>query len=136
MGISRQCASKWVNRWRRHGDVDLLDRSSVPHRQPTVTAADVVARIEQLRRQRKYSARRIATALSAEGITISVRTIGRRLLDLGLNRRRFIDPTGDTNRQPRRINARWPGHMMHVDVKTAGQIPDGGGRRVHGKGSD
>ncbi|MER6559241.1 leucine zipper domain-containing protein [Streptomyces sp. NPDC001027] len=25
-GISRACASKWVNRFRRHGDLGLLDR--------------------------------------------------------------------------------------------------------------
>ncbi|WP_146073698.1 helix-turn-helix domain-containing protein, partial [Amycolatopsis sp. CA-126428] len=72
MGISRQCASKWVNRYRRHGETGLLDRPTVPHHQPTATHAEVVARIEQLRRQRKYSARRIATELAAEGITISV----------------------------------------------------------------
>lgn len=136
MGISRQCASKWVNRWRRHGETGLLDHPSVPHHQPTTTPADVVARIEQLRRTRKYSARRIATELAAEGITISVRTVGRHLLHLGLNRRRFIDPTGATNREPRKIIARWPGHMVHLDVKKTGQIPDGGGWRVHGKGSD
>ncbi|MFI6026562.1 IS481 family transposase [Amycolatopsis magusensis] len=135
MGISRQCASKWVNRWRRHGDAGLADRPSVPHHQPTATPSEVVARIEQLRRQRKYSARRIATELAVEGVTISVRTVGRQLLHLGLNRRRFLDPTGLSNRQPRRIIARWPGHMVHLDVKKTGQIP-GGGWRVHGKGSD
>ncbi|WP_443052834.1 leucine zipper domain-containing protein [Streptomyces sp. NBC_01186] len=37
MGISRACASKWVNRWRRHGDLDLLDRPSTPHRSPRAT---------------------------------------------------------------------------------------------------
>nr|WP_244330093.1 leucine zipper domain-containing protein [Streptomyces platensis] len=31
MGISRACASKWVNRYRRHGGLGLLDRSSTPH---------------------------------------------------------------------------------------------------------
>ncbi|SDS02496.1 leucine-zipper of insertion element IS481 [Brevibacterium sandarakinum] len=25
MGISRACASKWVNRWRTHGEIGLLD---------------------------------------------------------------------------------------------------------------
>jgi transposase-like protein len=64
MGISRQCASKWVNRWRRHGDAGLHDRPSAPRHQPTATHAEVVARIEQLRRQRKYSARQIATAVT------------------------------------------------------------------------
>ncbi|MBL1088337.1 MULTISPECIES: helix-turn-helix domain-containing protein [Streptomyces] len=27
-GISRACASKWVNRWRRYGDIGLHDRPS------------------------------------------------------------------------------------------------------------
>ncbi len=31
--------------------------------------------------------------------------------------------------------ARFPGHMVHVDVKKVGRIPDGGGWRVHGQGS-
>ncbi|MEH1129355.1 leucine zipper domain-containing protein [Micromonospora sp. CPCC 206061] len=29
--ISRACASKWVNRYRRCGELGLHDRSSVPH---------------------------------------------------------------------------------------------------------
>ncbi|SFC92323.1 Integrase core domain-containing protein [Streptomyces aidingensis] len=36
----------------------------------------------------------------------------------------------------RKIIARWPGHMVHIDVKKAGRMPDGGGRRVHGRGAD
>jgi transposase InsO family protein len=136
MGISRQCASKWVNRHRRFGEVGLADRPSAPHRQPTACAAEVVVRIEQLRRDRKWSARRISTELAGEGITVSVRTISRHLAHLGLNRRRFLDPTGENNRAPRPIIARWPGHMVHLDVKKVGQIPDGGGWRIHGKGSD
>ncbi|GGU43488.1 hypothetical protein GCM10010289_75370 [Streptomyces violascens] len=59
----------------------------------------------------------------------------RHLARLGLNHRKFIDPSGEPNREPRRIGARWPGHMVHVDVKKVGRIPDGGGSRVHGRGS-
>jgi transposase InsO family protein len=136
MGISRQCASKWVNRFRRHGELGLLDRSSTPHRSPNATGAQVVARIELLRRTRKWSARRIALELASEDTPVSVRTVGRALVRLGLNRRRFLDPTGENNRVPRRITARRPGHMVHVDIKKVGRIPDGGGWRVHGKGSD
>lgn len=29
-----------------------------------------------------------------------------------------------------------PGHMVHIDVKKVGRIPDGGGWRVHGRGSE
>ncbi|GAB1511109.1 helix-turn-helix domain-containing protein [Actinophytocola sp. KF-1] len=135
MGISRQCASKWVNRHRQHGDAGLLDRPSVPHHQPTATPAQVVARIEAMRRDHKWSARRITIELAGEGITVSVRTVSRQLAHLGLNQRRFLDPTGETNRQPRRVHARWPGHMVHLDVKKVGVIP-GGGWRVHGRGSE
>ena len=50
MGISRQCASKWVNRYRQFGELGLADRSSAPRHQPTATpAAVVVARIEWMR---------------------------------------------------------------------------------------
>ncbi len=65
-----------------------------------------------------------------------MRTVSRHLAHLGLNRRRFLDPTGATNRAPRRIAAHWPGHMVHLDIKKVGVIPDGGGWRVHGKGSE
>jgi transposase InsO family protein len=138
MGISRQCASKWVNRYRQFGEAGLLDRSSAPHRQPTATPAPVVARIETMRRDHKWPASRIAFELGLEQVAHrppSRRTVTRHLAQLGLNQRRFIDPTGATNRQPSRIIARWPGHMIHLDVKKTGKIPDGGGWRVHGKGS-
>lgn len=136
MGISRQCASKWVNRFRRYGELGLLDRSSAPRRQPTAATAEVLVRIEQLRRDRKWSAQRIAGELAVEGLPVSVRTVSRHLARLGLNRRRFLDPGGETNRTPRRIIARRPGHMVHVDIKKVGRIPDGGGWRTHGRGSD
>jgi transposase len=136
MGISRQCASKWVNRHRRFGETGLLDRPSVPHHQPTATPARVATRIETMRRDHKWSARRIAHELAGDGITISVRTVSRQLAHLSLNRRRFLDPTGENNRTPRRIHAHWPGHMVHLDVKKVGLIPDGGGWRVHGRGSE
>lgn len=135
MGISRACASKWVNRFRQFGEIGLVDRSCAPHHQPTATAAEVVVEIEALRRTRKWSASRIAFELGRQGVVISRRTVSRHLVLLGLNRRRFIDPNGDLNRVPRPIVARRPGHMVHVDVKKVGRIPDGGGWRVHGKGS-
>ncbi|MFC9968962.1 integrase core domain-containing protein [Nocardia ignorata] len=56
---------------------------------------------------------------------------------LGLNRRKFIDPSGADNRKSiATIVARHPGHMVHVDVKKVGRIPDGGGWRTHGRGSE
>lgn len=136
MGISRACASKWVNRWRLHGDAGLLDRSSTPHRSPNATPASVIEQIETWRRGHKWSAQRITDELADLGHDINRRTVTRHLTRLGLGRRRFLDPAGDNNRKPGKIIARWPGHMVHLDVKKVGRIPDGGGWRIHGRDSD
>ncbi len=87
-------------------------------------------RIKVLRRQRKWSATRIATELAGEGHRVSARTVGRWLQRLGINRRRDLDPTGASNRKPGKITARYPGHMIHLAVKKVGRIPDGGGWRA------
>jgi transposase len=135
MGISRACASKLISRYQQFGELELLDRSWAPRRHPTATPPEVVGNIETMRRQRKWSASRIAFELNAAGVPISRRTVSGQLVKLGLNRRRFIDPDGQSNRGPRRILARRPGHMIHVDVKKVGRIPEGGGWRAHGRGS-
>jgi transposase InsO family protein len=134
--VSRQCLSKWKHRYEQLGEVGLLDRSSAPHASPTQLPGEVVARIEALRRGRKLPARLIVTELASEGVTVSQATVARWLIRLGINRRRDLDPTGEPNRAVRPITARYPGHMIHVDVKKVGRIPDGGGWRVHGRGSD
>ncbi len=123
MGISRQCASTWVNRYRKFGELGLQDRSSTPHHQPTATAAGIVAEIEAMRRTRKWSASRITFELRTDGITIARRTVTKILRGLGLHRRRFIDPNGETNRKPQVIVAKRPGQMVHVDIKKLGKIP-------------
>lgn len=46
MGISRARTSKWVNRWRAHGELGLLDQSSTPHHGAGASPAAVVAQIE------------------------------------------------------------------------------------------
>jgi transposase InsO family protein len=135
MGISRATASKWVNRYRSHGELGLLDRPSTPRRQPNATPGNVVVWTEAMRREHKWSATRIVFELESLDICISRRTVSRILATLQLNRRRFIDPNGETNREPQTITARRPGHMVHVDVKKVGRIPEGGGWRVHGKDS-
>jgi hypothetical protein len=42
--------------------------------------------------------------------------VDRHQLDCGPDRRPFLELTGATDRPPRRIIARWPGHMVHLDV--------------------
>lgn len=135
-GVSRACLSKWKNRYDRLGEAGLHDRASVPHTSPTQTPPEVVDRIEALRREHKWSAARIALELELEGHRVSARTVGRWFERLRINRRRHLDTTGESNRQPGRITARYPGHMLHLDVKKVGRIPDGGGWRAHGRGSD
>jgi transposase len=131
MGISRATASKWVGRYKRFGELGLRDRSSAPARQPTATPARLVEQIESLRRKHKWSASRIAFELEQAATPVSRRTITRLLTQLGLNRRKFIDPNGENNREVKKIVAKRPGHMIHLDVKKAGRIPDGGGWRAH-----
>ena len=43
MGVSRQCAHRWVARFDAEGDAGLFDRSSRPRRMPTKTPAEVEA---------------------------------------------------------------------------------------------
>lgn len=91
--------------------------------------------IESMRREHKWSSQRLAFELETVGISISRRTVSRLLAQLGLNRRQFIDPNGELNRASQPIIAARPGHMVHVDVKKVGRMPDGGGWRVHGRAS-
>src|SRR5699024_5907805 len=121
---------------KRFGKIGLLDRSSSPARQPSATPGCLLQQIESMRREHERSASRIAFELEQAGTPVSRRTITRLLAQLGLNRRKFIDPNGETNREPQSINAKRPGHMVHLDVKKVGRIPDGGGWRVHGEGSE
>jgi transposase InsO family protein len=135
-GVSRQCLSKWVGRYRHDSEAGLEDRWSAPVRRPGQLDARIVAEIERLRRTRKWSARLIAVELADQGHRVSVATVGRWLVRLGLNRRRWLDVDGEPLRTPAKITARCRGHMVHLDVKKVGRIPDGGGWRVHGRGSD
>ena len=73
-----------------YGETGLRDRSSVPHPSPTQTPPEIVERIERLRRNHKWSARRITLELTGQGVRISERTVGRwleRLADNGANYR-------------------------------------------------
>lgn len=134
-GVSRQCLGKWFARFREHGEEGLVDRSSAPATRPTRTPAQVIEQIGKLR-AKKWSARRITLELNQTGVVISVATVTRWLHRLGLARLDHLDADGQPLRAPGTITAHWPGHMIHVDIKKVGRIPDGGGWHVHGRGSD
>ncbi|MEH0111438.1 IS481 family transposase, partial [Tersicoccus sp. MR15.9] len=134
-GIARSTLSTWVGRYRVGGIDALEDRSSAPVNRPTQLPAVVVELIEAWRRAHKWSARRIHHELAARGHHCCLRTVSRWLARLGIARRRDLDPTGQSNRAPGKITARFPGHMVHLDVKKIGKLREGGGWRAHGRGS-
>ena len=129
LGISRQTAYKWWGRWRREGDVGLLDRSSRPRSCPTRTPRQLERRVEVLRRRRKLGPARIAGIV---GVPAS--TVHQILCRAGLNRLDWMDrPSGTVIR--RRIEHTRPGEQVQMDVKKLGRIPAGGGWRAHGRGN-
>lgn len=135
-GVSRACLSKWKARYELLGEPGLQDRSSAPMRSPGQLPDQLVVKIEQYRRDKKWSAAKIALELQTLGHRVSTRTVGRWLQRLNLNHRRHLDTDGQNLRRPGKIIARFPGHMIHLDVKKVGRIPDGGGWRAHGRGSE
>lgn len=129
LGVSRQTAYKWWGRWRREGDVGLLDRSSRPRRCPSRTPRVLERRVERLRRSKKLGPARIAGILE-----LAPSTVHRVLCRLGLNRLTWMDrPSGTVIR--RRIEHARPGELVQMDIKKLGRIPPGGGWRAHGRGN-
>lgn len=133
LGVSRQCAHRWLARFDAHGPAGLVDRSSRPGSVPHRTPAHVEAAVVAARRQLRIGRDRIA-----ERIGIPPRTVSRILSRHGLPPVRALDPvTGVVIRASRATALRYerpaPGDLVHVDVKKLGRIPDGGGWRAHGR---
>lgn len=123
-------------RYRAEGEAGLQDRSSRPHHCPAQLDTAILAEIEALRRELKWSARRIHHHLVSVGHQLCLRTVGRWLHRAGISRLPDLAPTGEDLRQrPQKITARGPGHMVHLDVKKIGKIPEWGGWRAHGRDS-
>ncbi len=128
MGVSRGTVAKWWRRYVVEGEAGLVDRSSRPHRSPRRTPERLEERICRLR----ASTRRGPVYLSARtGVPAS--TVWRILKRNNLNRLSWMDrPTG---RVIRRYERSSPGELVHLDIKKVGQIPPGGGWRIHGRGN-
>jgi transposase InsO family protein len=132
MGISRQCAHRWVARYRSFGEAGLTDRSSRPRRSPTRTPAEVEQQVLSLRQ----SERRGPNWLGPE-LGLPPRTVSRILRRHQVPRLVECDPlTGQVVRASKTTAVRYerdrPGELVHMDVKKVGRIPDGGGWRAHG----
>lgn len=133
MGISRQCAHRWVARWDEFGDPGLEDRSSRPHRSPTRTPSDVEDLVVAKRRELRVGQDRLGDELP-----IPPRTISRILRRRNVPYLRDCDPlTGEVIRSSKQTAKRYerdhPGDLIHVDVKKIGRIPEGGGWRAWGR---
>ena len=135
LGVSRQCAHRWVRRFRQEGSAGLADRSSRPRRCPRRTAPAVEAAVIALRR----SQRRGQDWLGAE-LGVPARTVSAILRRHQLPYLRECDPlTGVRIRASKTTTVRYErsraGELIHMDVKKIGRIPDGGGWKAHGRGT-
>ena len=133
MGISRQCAHRWVTRFDAEGEDGLVDRSSRPRSSPRRTTAQVEAAILAARVEHRRGQDWIGAELGVPARTVS-RVLRRHHLPL----LRVLDPlTGEVIRASKTTATRYerdrPGELVHVDVKKIGKIPAGGGWRAHGR---
>lgn len=133
MGISRQCAYRWVRRWRSEGEAGLHDRSSRPRSSPRRTSSAV----EQALLADRAEHRRGPAWLGARH-AICPRTASRILVRHGAPPLGSLDPiTGERIRSSKATAVRYerekPGELIHMDVKKIGRIPAGGGWRAHGR---
>lgn len=133
MGVSRQCAHRWLARWDAEGDAGLEDRSSRPHRSPTRTSPAVERVVVAARRRERVGPDQLAAITG-----VPARTISRILRRHGMPYLRECDPmTGEVIRSSKVTAQRYerdrPGELVHVDVKKIGRIPQGGGWRAWGR---
>ena len=126
MGVSRQCASKWWQRYVEFGPDGLVDRSSRPGFSPARTSPWLEAKIVRHRRLHKAGPHRMSVRL---GVPPS--TIYRVLVRHDLGRLDRMDRASGL--EIRRYERSRPGELVHVDVKKLGRIPTGGGHRVRGR---
>jgi transposase InsO family protein len=133
LGVSRQCAHRWVTRFDEEGWEGLHDRSSRPHAHPT----RIPAAIERKVVQERLSGRRGPDWIADE-LGVPARTVTRILRRHGCPRLSECDPlTGDVIRASKTTAVRYerdrPGELVHMDVKKIGRIPDGGGWHSNGR---
>ncbi len=133
MGVSRQCAHRWINRFDTEGDDGLQDRSSRPHNSPNQTAPDVEEQVLAARREHRCGPDQLT-----HEVGVPARTITRILRRNGVPRLHDCDPlTGELIRASKTTAIRYerdrPGELVHMDVKKLGRIPPGGGWKAHGR---
>ena len=136
LGVSRKCGHYWLARYDAEGEAGLLDRSSRPHCSRRQTPADVEDQVVQVREQLRSGPEPISRATG-----VPARTVSRILARRGVPRLAECDPvTGERIRASKHTTLRYeresPGELVHMDVKKVGRVPDGGGWKAHGRGSE
>ena len=118
-GISERTARKWLARWRREGQVGLLDRSSAPRTVANKSDGSLVHAICALRKLR------LSGPQIAELLDRPLSTVGAVLKREGLGKlgRLGLEPAV-------RYERARPGELLHIDVKKLGRISGGAGKRV------
>jgi transposase InsO family protein len=118
---SPQTCGKWVSRYRAHGELGLLDRSSAPRLVANRTEQRRIEAIAALRRLR------FTGAEIAELLGMALSTVSGILTRIGMGRlgRLGLEPA-------ERYERARPGELIHIDVKKLGRIEGGAGKRVTG----
>jgi transposase-like protein len=122
LGISRQCAHRWVARFDAEGRAGLADRSSRPHCSPTATAPERVALVLAARTRLRRGPDELARATG-----VPARTVSRILRRAAVPYLWQCDPiTGELIRASKLSAVRYehphPGDLVHIDVKKIGRI--------------
>jgi transposase InsO family protein len=124
--VSRPTATRWRDRYLELGPAGMADRSSRPHSSPRRTPQPLVRKIVHLRWKQ-----RLGPVAIAARVGLAPSTVHRILVACRINRRWHVDRA--TGEPIRRYEMTRPGELVHVDIKKLGNIPDGGGWRVHGR---
>jgi transposase InsO family protein len=119
-GVSRKTVHAWIRRYRTDGLPGLVDRSHRPHHHPWQLAADIEARICELRRSHpRWGPRRLGHELARAGVTPvpSRSSIYRTLV-----RHHLITP--QPRKRPRSDYRRWerPGPMQLWQLDIMGSV--------------
>lgn len=133
--VSPTTARRWATRYRELGAAGMNDRSSRPHSCPHQLPQRTERRIVGLRVTRRWGPARIAYHLG-----LNPSTVHQVLRRYRCPRLKWTDPATGTriktsSRDKRRYEHPATGDLVHVDIKKLGKIPEGGGWRVHGRGS-
>jgi len=124
-GLSRQTVGKWVRRYKQSGTAGLPDRSSRPRQLRAQTTAELVGRVELLRRER-WTGVRIAQATG-----LSRATVSRILTRLKLNKWKMLEPAAPIVRYEHAA----AGDLLHIDIKKLARIVKAG-HRITGNPQD